>query len=90
MSEPFPSGGLADRRSLEGVAFDAIGRVVSPRNAAYWRTRSAAERSEELERLRREGYGSTYDDLRMELVARIVRPGRPTVTVRRPGRRTGS
>ena len=33
----------------------------------------------EVERLRRERYGEPrYDDLRMELVARTIRPGHPT------------
>ena len=93
MSEPArppDAAGDDDRQPLTGGAFDALGRVVSPRDAAHWRSRLASERGAELERLGREVYGDGYDDLRVGLVAQTVRPGRPAVTTRRPGRRGDS
>ncbi len=56
--------------------------------AAYWLSRPPAERLAEVERLRREHHGPDYDDLPMELVARIVQPGKPTRVVDLGVRRT--
>ena len=77
MSDPRPAGG--DARPADG------GRQ---RDATYWLSRPPAERLAEIERLRRERYGEGYDDLRIELVATIIRPGHETRVIDL-GRRRG-